>query len=870
VSTHQPAPTSAWLIAIAVASCSLVTDHHADAQVPEQAPSPTVVSPRVAASVEAPYPEGADTTLPHEVELLVTIEADGTVSDVVVPTPTGDGFDVAAQQALRAFRFEPAYRDGVPMRARIRYRYVFEPTTPTEEVMPTETPLVLPGRLRGRVLDADERPLANAEVTVDAAGTRVFAGRTDADGAFVVDALAPGTYAVHIVAEDGSTNGAEEDVVAGEETEILYRMPAVGESDEEAVLGVRAVVDPPPREVTRRTIPREMLLRVPGTRGDALRTIELMPGVARPPFGAGMLIVRGSAPTDSEVMLDGVPVPLLYHFGGLTSFIHGRLLESIDFYPGNFSSRYGRRTGGIVDVETRDPATDRVHGFAELGAIDASVLVEGPISERVSLVVAARRSMIDLLYGALLPDGAVNFTSAPVYYDYQAFLTWRPTDRDRIKFRFYGSSDGLEIEIGDEAADSPDVRGTFRGATRFNHGHVSWDRHIGEHTDQRLTLSVGPTRIRIGIGEAQDLDARLMQIFGRAEWTMTLGDRLRIVAGADVLALPFDVTYRGAPSTASEGDPGTNNTGADISLRERDFLARPGAYLDVGLALGDLYVNVGQRVDYYSEIGRATYDPRLAIRYQVIEPLRLRAGVGLYSQPPEYSESLEVLGNPSLAPIRSLHTSIGADVTVAEGVEFSLEGFYKYLWDRVLRTEDGEAPLFVSGGVGRVYGGELSAKIEPREGRPYFGYLSYTLMRSERRDDDQEDFRLFDYDQTHILTVSGGYRFPRRWEIGATFRLTSGNPYTPINGAVHDLDRPGYVPASGPYNSARSPFFHRLDLRVEKSWQLDHMLLAFFIDVQNAYNRQNQEGIAYSFDYGAQAPLRGLPILPSIGLRGEL
>ena len=136
-----------------------------------------------------------------------------------------------------------------------------------------------------------------------------------------------------------------------------------------------ARIAPPPREVTRRTIGKEELTRIPGTRGDALRTVELMPGVARPPLGAGLLIVRGSAPDDTQAMFEGLPVQLLYHFGGLTSFINSRMIDSIDFYPGNFSVRYGRRRGGIIEVGAAEIPRDEFHGVADVNLIDASLLV---------------------------------------------------------------------------------------------------------------------------------------------------------------------------------------------------------------------------------------------------------------------------------------------------------------------------------------------------------------------------------------------------------------------------------------------------------------------------------------------------------------
>src|SRR5690606_33723927 len=111
-----------------------------------------------------------------------------------------------------------------------------------------------------------------------------------------------------------------EELSAGEALDVVYRLRFTAVDVPRADYSATAVVEPPPREITKRTVPKEVLTRVPGTRGDPLRAVEILPGVARPPFAAGALIVRGAAPGDSQVFLEGIPVPLLYHFGGLTSF----------------------------------------------------------------------------------------------------------------------------------------------------------------------------------------------------------------------------------------------------------------------------------------------------------------------------------------------------------------------------------------------------------------------------------------------------------------------------------------------------------------------------------------------------------------------
>ena len=109
--------------------------------------------------------------------------------------------------------------------------------------------------------------------------------------------------------------------------------------------------------------------------------------------------------------------------------------------------------------------------------------------------------------------------------------------------------------------------------------------------------------------------------------------------------------------------------------------------------------------------------------------------------------------------------------------------------------------------------------------------------------------RLFEYDQTHILTLLGSYDLGRGWQVGGRFRYVSGNPYTPCLGGVLQAGAGVYACRSGALLSARMPPFHQLDLRVDKTWKFASCKLTTYLDVQNVYNRANPEAVLYNFNY---------------------
>ena len=840
--------------------------------------APALTPPELLEFVPAVYPAAAEAAgTEASVELAITIEADGSVGEAEVITPAGEGFDEAARAAVLQFRFRPAMRAGAPLRVRIRYRYVF--SLAAEEI---------PGALEGRVLHREDDAPLPAHITLRRAGDDPLLAETDTDaeGGFSFDGLAGGEYLVSVESPGLETRESPELVVDGEVTALLYRLsPSVDDTaldtidDEETDLGFGATaeIDPPPREVTRRTIRASELTRIPGTRGDALRAVEILPGVGRPPpFAAGQLLIRGSSTRDSQVFINNSPAPLLYHFGGLTSTVNSRLLDRIDFIPGNFSARYGRKFGGILDVQTRDPRTDGFHGVLELGVLDASILAELPLHETVGVALGFRRSTMDLILPAVLPDDAFSFVTYPVYYDYQAMLTWRPTSRDRVSFAFLGSDDDLLVELDDTIDDNALLTGDIQMATRSNLFQLGYEHTFSPATEIDIDIQAGPVRTNFGVGNSLTFQGDFTEATFRGELRHRFHERVRLIAGADVHWSPYTFRFVGPPLGQEEGAGNeTPLVAADVS--EEEFsgqLAQPGVYLETDLQLHeDFRVVLGARLDYESTIAEWAFDPRLVFFASLPHGITLKGGAGLYSQPPEVQEMVAETGNPELEWMHALHLSLGLEIEPPEleGFELSLEGFYKQLWDRVVSTEGGLAPYYDNAGVGRIYGMEFSAKYDP-PGRGFYGYLAYTFSRSERRDRPGDAWRLFDFDQTHILSATALYQLPRDWEIGASFRFVTGNPMTPVNGASLDLISDAYTPVDGAVNSSRNADYHRLDLRVEKQWVFDTWKIALFLDIQNVYSRQSPEGQMCRYDYDPDEclPVGGLPIVPALGIRGEL
>jgi hypothetical protein len=164
----------------------------------------------------------------------------------------------------------------------------------------------------------------------------------------------------------------------------------------------------------------------------------------------------------------------------------------IDLYTSNFSARYGRRLGGIIEVSLRDPKADGWHGMLDVNIIDASAFVEGPVSRNLSGMAAFRRSYIDAFFGALADSTDLSVTAAPVYSDYQLMATWRPREADRLRVMVLGSADDMRLVLKKAVDTDAAVHGNLKQETAFHRLHAQWLHRYGDRVEQELSLSAGP------------------------------------------------------------------------------------------------------------------------------------------------------------------------------------------------------------------------------------------------------------------------------------------------------------------------------------------------------------------------------------------
>lgn len=844
---------------------------------------PIVKGPDVLQYVDAPWPEGADeSTREAIVTLEIELDAEGEVVDIQITGSAGEGFDEAAVDAVLAMRFAPAETAEGPVSVVFEFQYGFRFVEPPPEEI--EAPVNLEGQVREL---GTRKPLEGVTVVVD--GAEELSTRTDADGRFSFRGVPIDTVRVRLLDVDHVTLERDVEIAVGEVTVLDLWMRSTSYRENEIV----GVYRPKSEEMTRRTLSIEEVRRIPGTFGDPVKVVQTLPGAARSPFGTGLLVIRGSNPEDSGVYVDGVRIPLIYHLTGTTSVLSPDLIEAVDYLPGGYGPQYGRSTGGVIDVKTKSELSEQGKILWGTDILDSQVYFEGRVRRRAGgkehqIAVGARRSYVDVFIPYF--TRGQTFTIKPKYWDYQLKYIAPMPDGQHLSAFFYGFSDVLEVSTPADVAQGTDrdTQGALRTVYGSNRLALTYRNALTDRMELELTPSVGVDGSDLGLGDAFTLSNTQLVSGLRAELRVEATPAVELVPGLDLLHGSYTFDFRSATNFEDAGDPLAEREGVGFDGRGSFF--SPDVYLKVNLrplAGSDRWlVTPGIRGQMYSlaskggivdgralSVFNSSVDPRILTRFTIVDGNVLKASTGMFSQPPQPQEALGVGRASNVGYERTWATSVGFEQQLTPSVRWDVDFFHKRFTDLIVFNPEyagfGINDAFVNDGDGRAYGMEIMARHDPTG--PFFGWVSYTLSRAERRDGPGKPVYLFGFDQTHIFSAQAGYDLPYDFGVSGQVQAVTGNPDTPLDAGIYDVDADYYNGfRTGGVNSERLPMFFQTSLRVDKLFTFRSWQLETYVDFLNAVRGVNPEFRIYNYDFSDSAFVRGLPFIPNVGLEARV
>lgn len=717
------------------------------------------------------------------------------------------------------------------------------------------------GIIKGQITDAlsnEPIPFANVLLLDSDKGTT-----TDIDGKYEITGITPGLYDVRAsYLGYGEQTEYEIQVTNAKPATVDFALSESSQNLEEVVVKASPFRKTEESPLSLRTIGVAEIQRNPGGNRDISRVIQTLPGVTAPSGFRNDLVIRGGAPNENRFYLDGVEVPNINHFatqgasGGPVGLINVNFIREVDFYSGAFPANRGNSLSSVLEFRQRDGRDDRMGGTFMLSATDIGLTLEGPIGDKVTYLLSARRSYLQLLFKA------IGLPFLPTYNDFQAKVKYKIDKRNEITFIGLGAIDQFTLNLDaneteeqqfllDQLPVSPQWNYT-NGLVykRYNdNGFFTFvlSRNMLNNESEKYFQNDDSSEDNLTLRyRSQEIENKF-----RAEHDLRLGD-FKLNYGINYEYVKYNNSTFNRIFTGA--GPQTINFSSDLDLNRYGLFAQGSRKL-----LQDrLVLSLGFRMDandYSSDMSNLLeqFSPRFSLSYALTERLSFNFNTGRYYQLPPYTvlgyreQGRLVNRDNGIRYISNDHIVAGFEFNTASSSKISIEGYYKRYYDYPFLLRDSVALANLGGdfGVlgnepvvpradGRTYGMEVL--FQQRLFKGFYGIASYTLGWSEFEDKDG-NFVPSSWDARHITNVVLGKRFGKDWEVGVNWRFQSGLPFTPLSDAsalVLNWDVNGRgIRDFGQLNTRRNMLSNTIDIRIDKKWFFEKWSLNLFLDVEN-------------------------------------
>ena len=728
--------------------------------------------------------------------------------------------------------------------------------------------------LRGFVTDAaSETALQGATVVLE--GDVLLGQATDGDGFFAITRVPPGAYTLRITFIGYRAYEAPIRLAAGEVRSVSVELEQAPEELEEAVVvadrasGIAAVAAGletiRPADVDR--------VPVPGVSGDLAAYLQTVPGVVLPGDRGGQFHIRGGAPDQNQVLLDGVPVYAPLHVLSFFSAFPEEVIDGADLYTAGYGAAYGERMSSVLDVTARNGNKQNVAGAAAIAPFLSGIRLEGPlVSRRASFIFSGRRSLVEELTPDLFGQ-RMEYRFGDVFGKVHTLLGRRHSL----------SVTGLHtFDQGDLSATQKTFIGDALATEETDSTRIAWDNTVAG-----LSYRLLPGRIPLQLEATAGYSAS-SQEFGPGEMPERSTDIESIDTRLDATLFTGlgEIQFGGLFRSTQLGYR-LDGQFEEVPNVNESTVSETSGYLQLKLGGSTASLTPGVRLYSVSDAG-SVFEPRVRGAWRVAPGHELNASWGIYHQAIVGLNDQRDLGNvftawtrvPAGSPLpEAMHAVLGWSGLLPNGLQLALEGYYK-------AYESLQVPIFsafprfttrLEQADGTALGADVRlafSGVEFVRESELSGRVSYSLGKVTYETASGGEYAPA-HDRRHFVQ---GVLTGTRGEVSVTVQgvYGSGLPFTPSAGfdkwylftpdvdvaQETGIDRVLYAER----NSARQPVYARMDVFIERRVEKGRYVGTLRAGAINVFNRNN----LFYFDLFTFRRVDQLPVVPSVGMKLEL
>jgi hypothetical protein len=641
--------------------------------------------------------------------------------------------------------------------------------------------------------------------------------------------------------------------------------------------------------------PRDIkVLPSAGGEPDVAQYLQVIPGVIFTGDQGGQLYIRGGSPTQTGIYLDGITIYNPFHSIGLFSVFETEAIRNVDVYTAGFNAQYGNRTSAIVDVHTKDGNKNELAGLVSVSPIMSRALLEGPLLKSkkeggggVTFLVTAKSSYLDATSKSLYSGLGEPFSSGLPYKftDVYGKVTFNGDNGSKLNLFAFNFDDHASLLNDSSHADIGDYHWHATGAGATFVVSPSGSSALIDGKFAYSNYNVGLSQI----GVPTDTLPQNSQINGfeaAINFTYFLPNYSQLKYGFEVSGLHTSLNYYIAPGIATTEDRQSTLAGLYFLYRQ-DFSNK-------------VIFEPSIRFQYYSELQKLSPEPRLGLKINLSDNVRLKFATGVYTQNIISTKSdqdivnlftgfllspdqqiTDAHGNVVKSNLQTAYHGVGGLEVDIDRVELNLEPWVKYFGqvDELNRNKQFVTdPDFVAAN-GLADGVDLSAKYT--KDRVYLwvalGYQNVNYTSIDSKGNIQTYPTPFDtrFNANVVASYAAGKK--KQWDLSARFNIHAPFPFTQTQGFYENLNLGANGLATNPLaqngnlgivyadqiNGGRLSWYHRLDVSAKRRFIMTKKTnLDLTFALTNVYDRQN----IFYVDRITNVRVYQLPIFPSVNL----